>query len=224
MKKFKSMMAMTAAVLTLSAMAVPMSAFAEDTPTSAAKEFTYSATDQTQDVFVTYGTTKKVQKTDPTTGEPVYETDPETGEKIPVYDIIENTVNAPTYTVTIPADVAFNDAFNDKTNQVKVDDVFLEKGKAVEVDITSTNGYNMILNGTDATTAIAYNVKINNSNDALTGTSKTKVIEVVSGTSNAKGSGIAVLHFSVPIKNVPAAGAYSDKLTFTISVVDATAP
>lgn len=176
MKKFKTMLAATAAVMALSAVAAPMSAFA------AGKTIDQDTNNpQTDTITVSYQ-------------------------------------NSPTYTVTIPADVTFTDTDNlaDKTNNVVVENVFLNKGKAVKVTVASANDYKMLLDGTDSDTYIPYKLT---SNQATIN----EVVTVPSGTKNSPASKTAQLTYSITDKNVPAAGAYSDILTFTIAVVDGTA-
>lgn len=190
MKKFESMIAMTAAVLAISAMTAPVSAFAVDHTA----EQTYTYTDDSW--AATY--------------------DDQTKQDSPSAKVNVTYENAPTYTVTIPADVAFSEDLADKSNSVSVDNVYLNKGKAVKVTVASANDYKMILDGTDATTFIPYTLTSNKATIA-------DVITVASGTKQNPASDTATLTYTVTDKDVPAAGAYSDILTFTIAVVDAPA-
>ena len=128
-------------------------------------------------------------------------------------DINVSFENAPTYTVTIPADVNFTSATATPENEVAVSDVYLDKGKSVKVTVASANDYKMILGGTDAGTFVPYSLTSDKSDVAG------EIITVASGTLNTKGSGTAKLTYEITDKNIPAAGSYSDKLTFTISIV-----
>ena len=71
-------------------------------------------------------------------------------------DINVSYENAPTYTVTIPADVNFTSATATPDNDVVVSDVYLDKGKSVKVTVASANDYKMILEGTDTGTFVPY--------------------------------------------------------------------
>lgn len=188
MKKNNSVISMTAAILALSTMTAPMSAFAVDH--TAEQKYTYA-----EDTWAAaYGD--------------------QTAQDAPSAKVNVTYENAPTYTVTIPSDVAFTEELENTTNTVSVDQVYLNKGKAVKVTVTSANDYKMILDGTDATTFIPYTLTSSKAaND--------EVITVVSGTKQNPASDTASLTYAVTDKDVPAAGVYSDVLTFTIAVVDA---
>ena len=140
-------------------------------------------------------------------------------------DINVSFENAPTYTVTIPADVSFGDRFDEKSNQVKVEDVYLGKGRsAVVVPVDSANGYKLALNGTDTETAFPYtvNTKVGEGAATTVTAEANEVIKVATGTSENKGSGTATLTYAIPENtDVPAPGRYSDTLTFTISLESA---
>ncbi len=184
-KRFAAMMA---AVMAVSAMA-PMSAFAADTKHDAAQKYD-NTTDAWDKAF-----------------------DDQTAAADPSAKVNVTFENDPTYTVTIPADVTFADDMADKTNEVKVEDVYLNKGKAVKVTVASANDYKMILNGTDADTFVPYEL----TSDKAEGGD---VITVPTGTFNRKGTDTATLTYKVTDKDIPYAGDYSDILTFTIAVVD----
>ena len=186
-KRFAAMMA---AVMAVSAMA-PMSAFAADTKHDATQKYD-NTTDAWDKAF-----------------------DDQTAAADPSAKVNVTFENDPTYTVTIPADVTFADDMADKTNEVKVEDVYLNKGKAVKVTVASANDYKMILNGTDADTFVPYEL----TSDKAEGGD---VITVPTGTFNRKGTDTATLTYKVTDKDIPYAGDYSDILTFTIAVVDNT--
>ena len=126
-----------------------------------------------------------------------------------------NLSNDPSYTVTIPADVSFGDSFDAQTNEVKVEDVFLEKGQSVKVTVSSKNDYKLLLDGNDADMSIPYSVTSDKAE-------LDEVITVASGSKENKGTGTATLTYSIADgTDIPVAGAYSDILTFNIAVEDA---
>jgi len=225
MKKFKAMLAATAAVMALSAVSVPMSAFAASDP----------------------------QVYSPDAWDPSYNDGSQTTGNNPSAKIdVSFTIN-PTYTVTIPMNVKFGDA-GVENNAVLVDNVFLNNNKAVQVSVESNNDYRMLLNEKDnneQTTLnhekfIEYNVSgvsfVGKKNDfgaegypnegsettktdiKLTGNGSSPVIiSVPTGNNNNAGKGRAELIYTLPQGfDVPVAGTYSDTLTFTIAVVNAT--
>lgn len=117
-------------------------------------------------------------------------------------------VVAPTYTVTIPATVELR-----QTVTVSAENVFVEKGKQVEVKITSTSeADNTFKLRTQQGTAVTYTVK--NSGQAVTvGDS---VLTVNPGTAH---SGSTELSFVAPADaSIPYAGTYTGTVTFTVSV------
>lgn len=193
MKKSRSMIAMTAAVMTIVSAAAPVSVFAETHNSD--QKYTYDPTNTgAHDTWDASYSDQTAQ--------------PDPSAKINV-----EFENEPTYTVTIPTDVSFGRTFEDKTNQVKVEDVYLNKGKAVKVTVASENEYKMILGGTDQTTFIPYSLT---SNKGANG----DVITVPTGSLEHKGTDTATITYSITDTDVPVAGAYSDILTFTIAVVD----
>ena len=194
MKKFnvKSITAVTAAVMAISAMAAPMSAFAD----TSEKTFNYSATDQTGNIAVTYS-------------------------------------NAPTFTVTIPADVSFTTLGETKSGStLSASDVFLAHGKVVTVSIASANGYQMKnTDTTDTTSYIGYTLSATSTNatvaDAFStgvssGTTSQLLATFANGNAATKGSGTVNLTFVNDDGSHAVAGSYADTLTFTIAVADAT--
>ena len=138
--------------------------------------------------------------------------DDQTGAPTPSAKVNVALANAPTYTVTIPTDVSFGSELTAQTNEVKVEDVYLEKGEAVKVTVASQNGYKLILDGTDADYAIPYTLTSDKAD-------LDEIITVESGSRENKGKGTAKLTYSIAEgTDVPVAGAYSDILTFNIAV------
>jgi len=222
MKKFKAMFAATAAVMALSAVSVPMSAFAEDTPRVA---------HGTEQVFKYEGAIGSTGDWQPTKNDDM-KLDPNPNTKVNV----DFSIN-PTYTVTIPADVTFTDSNREKNAQVIVKDVFLAPEKAVEVTVASNNHYEMRLNGTDNNFYIPYSL-----NKVVSGEGDTEpishpemaedlVVTVPTGSQDVKGEATVNLQYKIKEEvvdastgqtkpyDVPRAGSYSDLLTFTIKVV-----
>lgn len=143
-----------------------------------------------------------------------YNADNQTSDKVTV-----SYENTPTYTVTIPADVSFNEDLEAQPNYVEVNGVYLNKGMAVKVTVASANNYRMLLGGTDTETFIPY--KLTSDKDSIAeGSIIDEVVTVPSGTKLHPASKTAELTYSITDKDVPAAGSYSDTLTFTIAVVD----
>ena len=189
----RTIAAVSAAIMAVSALA-PMSAFA------------YANTEHTADQTYTYDTNNTAHDK----WNAAY--DDQTGDPTPSAKVNVSFENEPTYTVTIPADVTFAEDMADKTNEVKVEGVYLNKGQSIKVTVASQNGYKMILDGTDADVYVPYELT---SDKATIG----DVITVPTGSLNTKGEGTATLTYKVTDKNVPCAGEYSDILTFNIAVV-----
>jgi len=229
MKKFKAMFAATAAVMALSAVSVPMSAFAIDDLQR------YNLTDGTWDPANVQGQV--------------------TGDTPQAQINVDFSIE-PTYTVTIPADVRINASERRGSNAVSVEDVFLNKGKAVEVSVASQNAYEMKLNleggALDSANKIPYSLRSEfavgrgftemgdianktgqgtltivdrNLPESATAADVFKpIITVPTGSKDLPGTGGTYLTYSISQEqDIPVAGTYSDRLTFKIAVVDAPA-
>ena len=117
-------------------------------------------------------------------------------------------VVAPTYMVTIPATVELR-----QTVTVSAENVFVEKGKQVEVKITSTSeADNTFKLRTRQGTAVTYTVE--NGGQAVT--AGDSVLTVNPGTAH---SGSTELLFVAPADaSIPYAGTYTGTVTFTVAV------
>ena len=225
MKKFKAMLAATAAVMALSAVSVPMSAFAFE------ESQRYNLTDGA-------GTWNPDNLQGQVTGE------------TPQAQINVDFTIAPAYTVTIPADVRIptmpdgeGDGSRYSVNEVRVQNVFLNKGKAVQVSVASANAYQMLLDATDTGNKVPYSLRgvyqvgdveategvpftivdRTQNNPNVPGENVfNKIITVPTGNTTKPGRGMASLIYSIkPDETIPVAGTYSDRLTFKIEVVEA---
>lgn len=119
-------------------------------------------------------------------------------------------VSAPTYTVTIPATVELG-----KTADISAQNVILEKGKQVEVTLTGTGeADNAFLLRSDEGTELGYTVTKDGSAVSVGDT-------VLTVNPESASEGTATLSFDAPEK-ISYAGDYSGKVTFTVSVKEAT--
>lgn len=227
MKKFKAMLAATAAVMALSAVSVPMSAFAIDGVSHPGTQtYTFDPGEVVEPGAEPKHDTWNAEYLD-------QEKQPNPSAKVNVDFSI-----APTYTVTIPADVHFSDTTeNGRTarGEVKVEDVFLEPDSIVVVTVASRNNYNMLLDGFNSSYNIPYTLKKETKNaeeetvlenlpqtvDPSGDSEKTVglVADVRTGNQTQKGAQTVNLVYAIDnAYSVPVAGSYSDILTFTIAV------
>lgn len=221
MKKFKAMLAATAAVMALSAVSVPMSAFAEDVPREHNNPQKYTFDPATADDENT-----KHNTWDAAYGDQV-------GEPNPSARVNVDFSIAPTYTVTIPADVHFADGQREKDAQVKVEDVFLAPDSSVVVTVASSHDYRMLLNGNNNRYYIPYVLGTEQGGDSPETPSivpiEDLVVTVPTGSLDHKESRTVDLKYVIGEQDqdnpdlikpydVPVAGSYSDILTFTIAV------
>ena len=119
------------------------------------------------------------------------------------------------YTVSIPADVAFASDSLSKAGTVSASNVILVDGKTLTVKVASANGYALKC-GTGTASSIAYTLTPAGGS-ALSGTDATTVLTVAAGTT----SGSTNLTFATTAQNIASAtkaGDHTDTLTFTCSV------
>lgn len=115
-----------------------------------------------------------------------------------------------TYTVTIPASVAFSDSEKRVQRALQVDDVVLNEGGTLNVNLASLNGFKMMC----GTGYIDYSLLINA--NEVPKEDNTTILTVSSG----EKTGWVLLDFVTDLKkdNALYAGNYTDVLTFTVSV------
>ena len=192
MKKFNTMLAATATVMAISAMAAPMSAFA----TSSEQTFNYSATDQTGNISVTYSN------------------DPTYTVTIPA-DVNFTALSQTNTDKTLSASGVF-------LNHGKVVKVSVASANGYQMkntdttDTTSYIGYTLSATSDDATVATAFGTGVSS------GTTSQLLATFANGNAATKGSGTVNLTFVNDNGSHAVAGSYADTLTFTIAVADAT--
>lgn len=115
-----------------------------------------------------------------------------------------------TYTVTIPASVTFSDTEKEVERALQVNNVVLNAGSVLNINLTSQNQFKMVC----GEGYIEYSLKINH-NEAPAGNNYT-VLTVPAG----ENTGWAILSFSTDLQKEHAlyAGNYTDTLTFTVVI------
>ncbi|MCH5343398.1 MAG: hypothetical protein J1E64_05110 [Acetatifactor sp.] len=115
-----------------------------------------------------------------------------------------------TYTVTIPASVTFTDAEKTVERGLLVDNVSLNEGSILNVNVASLNTFQM----RNGEAYIDYDLRVNY--DYTLGENDINILTVEAG----EGSGWVVLYFVTELEkdNAFYAGKYTDTLTFTITI------
>ncbi len=115
-----------------------------------------------------------------------------------------------TYTVTIPASVTFSDTEKEVERALQVNNVVLNAGSKLNINLTSLNHFKMMC----GEGYIEYSLKVNH-NETPEGNNYT-VLTVPAG----ENTGWAILNFSTDLQkeHVLYAGNYTDTLTFTVVI------
>lgn len=115
-----------------------------------------------------------------------------------------------TYTVTIPASVTFTDAEKTVERGLLVDNVSLNEGSILNVNVASLNTFQM----RNGEAYIDYDLRVNY--DYTLEENDINILTVEAG----EGSGWVVLYFVTELEkdNAFYAGKYTDTLTFTITI------
>ena len=123
-----------------------------------------------------------------------------------------------TYVVTIPSAVVFTGTTLTGTGDVSASNVVLVNGHKLVVKMASANGFNL----KNEDSAIAYTVKVGDSQTALSGSDAVEVLAVTC-TNMEVASDTATLNFATTtaaIGAATAAGDHTDTLTFSCEVAD----
>lgn len=117
------------------------------------------------------------------------------------------------YTVTIPASVNFTDSERTIDRPLQANDVRIEDGKALNITISSMNGFKM-KHTQNSGSGIDYHLMINNA--TIPDGNNYNVLTVNAG----EGSGRAILSFVTDLNkdNAFYTGNYTDTITFKVSV------
>ena len=115
-------------------------------------------------------------------------------------------VNAPTYTVTIPASVTL-----DSTATISAEGVNVVDRSSLVVKLTDAQGFKLT---TDEGAELSYSI----TKDSTALSAGSTVLSVAGGIANNTGS--AVLTFSAPTTAVKYSGDYKGTITFTVSIAD----
>lgn len=117
------------------------------------------------------------------------------------------------YTVTIPASVNFTDSERTIDRPLQANDVRIEDGKALNITISSSNGFQM-KHTKNIGSGIDYHLMINNA--VISDGNNYNVLTVNAG----EGSGRAILSFVTELNkdNAFYTGTYTDTITFKVSV------
>lgn len=114
------------------------------------------------------------------------------------------------YTVTIPASVTFTDSEKRIERPLQVNDIVLNEGSTLSVNIASANHFKM----THGEGYIEYSLLVNS--NAVPKENSFNVLKVAAGDK----SGWAILEFVTDLNTEYAtyAGSYTDTLTFTVTI------
>lgn len=117
------------------------------------------------------------------------------------------------YTVTIPASVNFTDSERTIDRPLQANDVRIDDGKALNITISSMNGFKM-KHTKNSGSGIDYHLMINNT--TISDGNNYNVLTVNAG----EGSGRAILSFVTELNkdNAFYTGNYTDTITFKVSV------
>lgn len=117
------------------------------------------------------------------------------------------------YTVTIPASVNFTDSERTIDRPLQANDVRIDDGKALNITISSQNGFKM-KHTKNSGSGIDYHLMINNA--IIPDENNYNVLTVNAG----EGSGSAILSFVTELNkdNAFYTGNYTDTITFTVSI------
>lgn len=117
------------------------------------------------------------------------------------------------YTVTIPASVNFTDSERTIDRPLQANDVRIDDGKALNITISSINGFKM-KHTKNSGSGIDYHLIINNT--TISDGNNYNVLTVNAG----EGSGRAILSFVTELNkdNAFYTGNYTDTITFKVSV------